>query len=102
MSAFTNPKGPCTQIVYTLGPVYNTYVGSTLRPTYTIRIHGPLGYCMGLVFLVLTTTIDRITYFSGYFPNKEPDSVGLLGYRYGFLPTPQTEEFIKHFSVHRT
>ena len=38
----TNPKGPCTQIVYTLGPMYlhREYFKANV---YTIWVHGPLG-----------------------------------------------------------
>ena len=39
----TNPKGPCTQIVYTLALKYSLYMG-TLGPKYIlIWVHGPLG-----------------------------------------------------------
>ena len=36
------PKGPCTQIVYTLGPMY-LYREYFKANVYTISVHGPLG-----------------------------------------------------------
>ena len=36
------PKGPCTQIVYTLGPMY-LYREYFKAKVYTIWVHGPLG-----------------------------------------------------------
>ena len=46
-----SPKGPCTQIVYTLALKYLSiyiyiYIGTTLRPMYirTTWAHGPLGF----------------------------------------------------------
>ena len=40
------PKGPCTQIVYTLALKYSLYryIGPKV---YTIWVHGPLGYGLG-------------------------------------------------------
>ena len=37
-----HPKGPCTQIVYTLAPkyLYRDYLSANV---YTIWVHGPLG-----------------------------------------------------------
>ena len=37
-----NPKGPCTQIVHTLGPMY-LYMAYFKAKVYTIWVHGPLG-----------------------------------------------------------
>ena len=40
------PKGPCTQIVYTLAPkyvYYSDYVKANVYPVYTIWVHAPLG-----------------------------------------------------------
>ena len=41
-SGFHNPKGPCTQIVYTLALkyLYRDYIKAKV---YTIWVHGPLG-----------------------------------------------------------
>ena len=36
------PKGPCSQIVYTLGPMY-LYREYFKAKVYTIWVHGPLG-----------------------------------------------------------
>ena len=36
------PESPCTQIVYTLGPMY-LYREYFKAKVYTIRVHGPLG-----------------------------------------------------------
>ena len=36
------PKGPCAQIVYTLGPMY-IYRDDFKAKVYTIRVHGPVG-----------------------------------------------------------
>ena len=38
----TIPKGPCTQIVYSLGPMY-LHKEYFKAKVYTIWIHGPLG-----------------------------------------------------------
>ena len=38
LSRCSFPKGPCTQIVYTLAPMY-LYIGSTLRPKYILLGH---------------------------------------------------------------
>ena len=38
----TDPKGPCTQIVYTSGPMYR-YREYFKAKVYTIWVHGPLG-----------------------------------------------------------
>ena len=42
LTIMINPKGPCTQIVYTLAPkyLYRDYFKAKLC---TIRVHGPLG-----------------------------------------------------------
>ena len=37
------PKGPCTQIVYTLAPKY-LYSDYFKDKVYTIWVHGPLGF----------------------------------------------------------
>ena len=37
-----DPKGPCTRIVYTLGPMY-LYREYFKTKVYTIWVHGPLG-----------------------------------------------------------
>ena len=39
------PKGPCTQIVYTLVPMY-LYREYFKAKVYTIWVHGPLGYLL--------------------------------------------------------
>ena len=39
------PKGPCTQIVYTLVPMY-LYTEYFKAKVYTIWLHGPLGYLL--------------------------------------------------------
>ena len=36
----TNPKGPCTQIVYTFGPMY-LYMEYFKAKVYTFCVHGP-------------------------------------------------------------
>ena len=43
LSGIENPKGPCTQIVYTLAPKYlnRDYIEAIV---YTIWVHGPLAY----------------------------------------------------------
>ena len=37
------PKGPCTQIVYTLAPMY-LYREYFTAKVYTVWVHGPLGF----------------------------------------------------------
>ena len=39
-----SPKGPCSQILNTLGPMYlhSEYFKAKI---YTIWVHGPLGFC---------------------------------------------------------
>ena len=42
------PKGPCTQIVYTLGPMY-LYREYFNAKVYTIWVHGPLGFKLAIL-----------------------------------------------------
>ena len=43
LDATRTPKGPCTQIVYTLAPKYLNR-GYFKAKVYTIWVHGPLGH----------------------------------------------------------
>ena len=63
--AFTHgciyPKGPCTQIVYTLAPMY-LYREYFKANVYTIQVHGPLGIGTWSLTSVARCRLDHILF----------------------------------------
>ena len=59
MEPLSFPKGPCTQIVYTLAPKY-VYRDDIKANVSTIWVHGPLGFLNIVPGPSLSTCEDRI------------------------------------------
>ena len=53
------PKGPCTQIVYTLGPTY-LYREYFKAKVYTIWVHGPLGLGLASIDILRTLRLNGL------------------------------------------